>query len=242
MRIFFGFMEQTKDGDYSNGLVPAQPETATANGRANKHPFGLDRGTVRSLDRKAQIELIKHRFSGAGWQIDRFLDGLDKASDDDYYYERLGQIRAPRYSKGRVVLLGDAGYAASPMSGQGTVLSFVGAYILAGEMAKAFATAEEQGGRGQPDIGGENEIYRQAFAAYQTKMEPFVKKVQALFPGAPGIMLPESDRGVKLRQWLVWGLALVMKPMAYVLDLLPTWAAGDGIELPDYSKYEVERS
>ena len=41
----------------------------------------------------------------------------------------------PSWSKNRVALVGDAGYCASPLSGQGTSLApLVGAYILAGEL------------------------------------------------------------------------------------------------------------
>src|SRR4029450_9111147 len=42
-----------------------------------------------------------------------------------------------RWSQGRVVLVGDAGYCASPMSGQGTSLALIGAYVVAGELAAA---------------------------------------------------------------------------------------------------------
>src|SRR5262249_53005092 len=42
-------------------------------------------------------------------------------------------IRMDHWSQGRVVLVGDAGYCASPMSGQGASLALIGAHVLAGE-------------------------------------------------------------------------------------------------------------
>jgi 2-polyprenyl-6-methoxyphenol hydroxylase-like FAD-dependent oxidoreductase len=42
-----------------------------------------------------------------------------------------------RWSSGRVGLLGDAAFSASPMSGGGTGMALVGAYMLAGELAAA---------------------------------------------------------------------------------------------------------
>ena len=42
-----------------------------------------------------------------------------------------------QWSRGRVGLLGDAAFSASPMSGAGTGLALVGAYMLAGELAAA---------------------------------------------------------------------------------------------------------
>jgi 2-polyprenyl-6-methoxyphenol hydroxylase-like FAD-dependent oxidoreductase len=41
------------------------------------------------------------------------------------------------WASGRVGLLGDAAFSASPMSGAGTGLALVGAYMLAGELAAA---------------------------------------------------------------------------------------------------------
>ncbi|MDX6252239.1 MAG: hypothetical protein QOF10_5599 [Kribbellaceae bacterium] len=50
---------------------------------------------------------------------------------------RPSQVVVPEWSRGRVVLLGDAGYCGSPLAGHGTALSLVGAYVLAGELAVA---------------------------------------------------------------------------------------------------------
>jgi len=41
----------------------------------------------------------------------------------DFYLESMGQVRLDRWSRGRVVLLGDAGYCPSPL----TSLALVGA-------------------------------------------------------------------------------------------------------------------
>jgi 2-polyprenyl-6-methoxyphenol hydroxylase-like FAD-dependent oxidoreductase len=61
------------------------------------------------------------------------LDALDGSAD--MYVESIGQVRAPRWSKGRFALTGDAAWCASPVSGMGTSVSMVGAYVLAGELA-----------------------------------------------------------------------------------------------------------
>jgi 2-polyprenyl-6-methoxyphenol hydroxylase-like FAD-dependent oxidoreductase len=59
-----------------------------------------------------------------------------------------------------LVLVGDAGYCPSPLSGQGTSLALVGAYVLADELGRA--------------------DHRTAFARYETRMRPFVAANQAL--------------------------------------------------------------
>src|SRR5690349_7110962 len=57
-----------------------------------------------SLDRAVLAE----RFAGLGWQVPRFLDRLRDTAD--VYFDAFSQVELPRYSAGRVVLLGDAAY------------------------------------------------------------------------------------------------------------------------------------
>ncbi|WP_439657681.1 FAD-dependent oxidoreductase [Lentzea sp. HUAS TT2] len=73
------------------------------------------------------------RYRDAGWQTDRFLDGL--RTTEFFYSQQVVQVRADRWSCGRLVLLGDAGYCPSPYSGMGTSLALVGAYVLANSLA-----------------------------------------------------------------------------------------------------------
>ena len=73
-----------------------------------------------------------NHFAGAGWECDALLAAAEEA--DDFYFDAFVQVRMPTISPGRVTLVGDAGYCASPLSGMGTSLALVGAYVLAGEM------------------------------------------------------------------------------------------------------------
>ena len=59
------------------------------------------------------------------------------AGGDDFYFDSFAQVHMPAWSTGRVTLVGDAGYCASPLSGMGTSLALVGAYVLAGELGPA---------------------------------------------------------------------------------------------------------
>lgn len=80
-----------------------------------------------------------------------------------------------RWSRGRIALLGDAGYCASPLSGQGTGLALVGAYVLADALARA---------------GGD---HREGFTAYEKRMRPFVELNQALAAENPEGPAPEES-------------------------------------------------
>lgn len=74
----------------------------------------------------------------------------------------MAQIHVDRWATGRVVLVGDAGYCASALSGQGTSLALVGAYVLAEE------------------LGRPHTAHIAAFAAYEQRMRPYVALNQAL--------------------------------------------------------------
>ncbi|MET0189638.1 MAG: FAD-dependent oxidoreductase, partial [Pseudonocardia sediminis] len=84
-------------------------------------------------DAGAQKRLVADAFAGAGWCVPRLLELM--ADAPDFYFDSMCQVRMAEHSRGRVGLVGDAGYCASPLSGQGTSLAMVGAYLVAGELA-----------------------------------------------------------------------------------------------------------
>jgi 2-polyprenyl-6-methoxyphenol hydroxylase-like FAD-dependent oxidoreductase len=53
----------------------------------------------------------------------------------DFHFDSISQIRMDSWSRGRIVLVGDAGYSVALATGQGTTVAMVGAYVLAGELA-----------------------------------------------------------------------------------------------------------
>ena len=134
-------------------------------------------------DEGAQRRLTAEMFAGRGWETSRMVDAMRKA--DDLYFDSVSQIHMPAWSSGRVVLVGDAAHAPSFLSGQGTSLALVGAYVLAGELA----THEEP---------------EQAFAAYERICRPFVEANQALATRGGSLLLPASAEELERRnRWLV---------------------------------------
>ena len=83
--------------------------------------FLSDPRGYENLDPAAQRTVLRTTFADAGWQAHRVLAAL--TDSEDMYFEQIGQVRAPRWSNGAVVLLGDAAYCASPISGMGTSLA-----------------------------------------------------------------------------------------------------------------------
>jgi 2-polyprenyl-6-methoxyphenol hydroxylase-like FAD-dependent oxidoreductase len=148
-------------------------------------PPGLKASYKESLDK--QKEAFVKVFQNVDWQTERFISGLRTSLD--FYAHEVGQIKMKQLSTGRVVLLGDAGYCPSPFTGLGTNLSLVGAYILAGELAR-------QG----PDIPG-------AFKSYEQKMQPVIGECQQFSSAILGIFFPSSRFGVWLMHNLVWSVS-----------------------------------
>ncbi|MFB6811696.1 FAD-dependent monooxygenase [Streptomyces sp. NPDC056387] len=127
--------------------------------------------------------LITEAFADQPWQPARGL--LDAAlADPDFYFDALGQVQMDSWSSGRIALVGDAAWCASPASGSGAELALVGAYRLAGELAAA---------------GGN---HRLAFARYDTVHRPLVDRKQQISPNVR-LMVPKTEGGRCLRDALV---------------------------------------
>ena len=137
-------------------------------------------------DRAQQQQVLTNVYKDIGWEVPRLLEMMPDAAD--YYFDVAAQIHMPHWSQGRVVLAGDAGYCASPMSGQGTSLALIGAYVLAGELAAASGA------------------YQTAFDRYEREMRPFVMLNQAL-----GIKSANLMRSKEKRNAFAWLLEQMMQ-------------------------------
>lgn len=128
-----------------------------------------------------QRALVAERSAHARWEVPRFLRAMEEPGAS-FHYDVIAQIRMDRWSKNRVVLLGDAGYCCSPATGQGTSVALTAAYVLAGELHAADGD------------------HRTAFPAYERRLRDHVAANQA-------ILEVTGDR--KARSELVTNLGLV---------------------------------
>lgn len=69
-------------------------------------------------DEQEQKNFLQKNFFNLGWEANKLLELMDKS--EEFYFDAIMQVKMKNWSKGRVVLVGDAGYCASPLSGQGT--------------------------------------------------------------------------------------------------------------------------
>ena len=119
-----------QEGEIGGGLlVMAKEDPArTYLGFNSAEPLAYD-----YRDIAAQKQLLTDRITGAGWVFPQLLTHM--RDTPDFYFDSINQIRMDHWSAGRVALLGDAGYAVSLSTGQGTSVAMVAAYVLAGELA-----------------------------------------------------------------------------------------------------------
>jgi 2-polyprenyl-6-methoxyphenol hydroxylase-like FAD-dependent oxidoreductase len=146
--------------------------------------------TEKSIDEQKTI--VQRTFADAGWETERVLSHM--ADAEDFYVQQVAQVKMPSWHKGRTVLLGDAGYCPSPVSGLGTTMAIVGAYVLAGCL-----------------VTHENDLPR-ALEQYEADMRPFVESAQKLPPGVPAVATPHSE-------WGVWVLRTVLATVGGAIEV-----------------------
>lgn len=160
-------------------------------------------------DLPAQKRLVRTKFSNSRWECPSILDALDGAPE--LYFDRVSQIRTEHWSRGRVALVGDAAYCVSLLAGQGSALAMTGAYILAGELAKA---------AGRHDI---------AFANYERLLRGFIEKKQRGAERFASAFAPKTQLGLFFRNQVTRAAAIPgLARFTFGRDI------SDTLLLPDY--------
>jgi 2-polyprenyl-6-methoxyphenol hydroxylase-like FAD-dependent oxidoreductase len=173
-------------------------------------PIAYDR-----RDPDEQRALLTKYFAGAGWQCEALLAAA--ATADDFYFDAFAQVHMPTISEGRVTLAGDAGYCASPLSGMGTSLALVGAYVLAGELGPAETLDTQR--------------IQTGLAKYEAVMRPYIDRCQDLPNGIDGY-LPKSASDIAITaQVMKW-----MQRWPFRSFAEKKWfTTADAVDLPAYA-------
>ncbi|MFI5510931.1 FAD-dependent monooxygenase [Mycobacterium sp. NPDC051804] len=160
-------------------------------------------------DIAGQKLLLRKVFDGLGPRVTRLLDEADRA--DAFYLDSITQLRMDSWSRGRVSLVGDAGYCPGPAVGGSTSLAMVGAYVLAGELAAADGD------------------YTRAFAAYEEAMRDYVLRSREFAMGAAKRLLPSKPWGV----WAFIGAGLLVGHLPVAVTRALTKATPRTVRLHD---------
>jgi 2-polyprenyl-6-methoxyphenol hydroxylase-like FAD-dependent oxidoreductase len=194
--------------------------------------YMISRGESKELDaahKSGDLAALKKAwadlYQDGGWQCDRFLDGLRNAPEaDDLYSTPMQEVRLPEgsWSKGRVVLLGDAAQCQTA-NGYGTTWGLVGAYVLAGEIASLYAK----------DQSSTTAAVVQGAKSYEQKFRPISTASHGGSQWIENFLSPKSSFGISL-------LHIVGRVMAYLrLDQMAGLAGKQTKwQLPHYPELE----
>lgn len=155
------------------------------------------------------LERIRAAFSGMAWEVPTILARLEEA--EQLYVDRVSQVRLPRWSKGRVALLGDAAACISLLGGEGTGLAMFEAYVLAGELYRACGD------------------HAQAFAAYERRLSEFLQDKQRSAGRMIHFFAPRSRMALKLRD-----LGLQVASLPLMSRVTANRLLADDIAMPAY--------
>ncbi len=146
-----------------------------------------DPGAVDLDDTKSAHRLARRAFDGHLVPVVRqLLDDLEHT--DDLFYDTVSQIHIDSWHRGRVVLVGDSAYAPSFLSGQGTSIALIGAFVLASELVAA-----------PDDPAG-------AFTAYEARIREFVERNQAIAVRKNTNAIPRDADALRKRNLKLWAL------------------------------------
>ncbi|MBI1341920.1 MAG: hypothetical protein GC171_03185 [Terrimonas sp.] len=160
-------------------------------------------------DIEKQKQILKTEFMNIGWKCPEILSKID--STKDFYFDAVSQIKMEKWSSNRVALVGDACDCPSLLSGKGSTLAMVGAYILAGELKQA------------------NGNYKIAFEQYQHIFKPFIDKKQKAAQSFAKSFVPKTNFGIWQRNF-----ALKLMSLPFVSKLIFNQFKDKGLILKEY--------
>lgn len=154
--------------------------------------------------------MLREKFEHDRWiEVPEILRRLEVC--DDLYFDSVSQVRMPEWSKGRIVLVGDAAYCPSLLAGEGAGFAMTGAYLLAGELQVA------------------NGDHTSAYRAYERRLRNFIERKQHSAEQFATSFTPKTRLGLFVRD-------LVLRCTAFppISNLLMRRFVTDQFVLPEY--------
>jgi 2-polyprenyl-6-methoxyphenol hydroxylase-like FAD-dependent oxidoreductase len=172
--------------------------------------FAREQPFDRPPDLERAKKILRKTFGGDRWiEVPEILERLETC--DDLYFDSVSQVCMPAWSKGRIVLVGDAAYCPSLLAGEGAGFALAGAYLLGGELQRA------------------NGDHLAAFRAYEQRFRPFIERKQQSAQQFASNFTPKTRLGLFVRD-----LVLRSTSISFVSNWLMRSFVTDQFELPDY--------
>ncbi|MDY6999525.1 MAG: FAD-dependent monooxygenase [Actinomycetota bacterium] len=140
--------------------------------------FGVHRTADPTLPDDAR-EAVRSAYRGLGWVVPEALAQCPPS--DEVYYDQVAQIEMPRWTRGRITLIGDACHAVSLLAGQGASLAVAGANLLAAQLHTA-------------------ESMPQALSGYERLWRPVTEEKQKAGRAAARWFLPDNRLALWIRR------------------------------------------
>ena len=157
------------------------------------YPVRGNRRATLFLHRRAQpssdfsntagLAELRRTYHGMGWIIPRLLEQSGQRTG--MYFDAVSQIVLPSWSKGRVVLIGDACHCVSLVAGQGASLAMAGAYVLYHELVRSGHTVAA------------------ALSKYERRLRPVIESKQRDGRNLARWFVPDSMFKIELRDLLL---------------------------------------
>lgn len=162
-----------------------------------------------SSDETPPKQRLRNEFGHLGWECPQILDAVDDV--EDLYFDVVSQVRMDRWSRDRVLLIGDAAGCISLLGGEGTGLAMTEAYVAAGELVRADGD------------------HRRAFDAYESRLRPLISSKQVSAQRLVGFFATRTRFGLWFRNVAI--RTMNFSPVATLFS----GSVRDDIELPDYA-------
>ena len=125
-------------------------------------------------------KIIADAFKETGWRTPELLAKIQTSSS--FYFDKLCQMKMSSWTKGRVALVGDAGYCASPAAGRGGSLAIDGAAALADAIERNSDNIEA------------------AFREYNDQFKPFIEQIQTeVVDFGMDVLIPKTKEAIEKR-------------------------------------------
>jgi 2-polyprenyl-6-methoxyphenol hydroxylase-like FAD-dependent oxidoreductase len=174
-------------------------------------------------DVRRQQSQLRAAFSNMSAEVDHWLEEVDRTPA--FYFDAVTQLEMTSWSRGRVTLVGDAGYCPGPAVGGSTSLAVYGAYVLAAEIARADGD------------------HTAAFTAYERTMMPSVLGSRSLARFNANTIVPGTRW--RLRALIAAARALSVLPLGVTQSLARLNRKGirlyDTMPLPEYPEVAARR-
>lgn len=141
--------------------------------------FAVHRATEPGPPAGDSQAVLRREYASLGWLVPRALANCPPSAQ--VYYDQVAQTVLPSWSRGRIVLVGDACHAVSLVAGQGASLAIAGAYVLADQLACARRVED-------------------GLAGYERLWRPVVARKQRAARRAARWFVPESPPQLVLRR------------------------------------------